>query len=128
MELTQKQYDKIKHLLPVQRGNVKISNRDFVNAMLYVAENGCKWRRLPKEFGPWHTIYMRMRRWTDDGILVRVFQALQEEALAGMDMADQSLSLDSTCVKAHPDAAGAMKKTARKPSAKPAAARTRKST
>ena len=40
-----------------------MSNLHVVNAMLYVAEHGCKWRGLPKRFGNWHTIYTRMRRW-----------------------------------------------------------------
>ncbi|MDR2574396.1 MAG: transposase [Desulfovibrio sp.] len=25
--------------------------------MLYVTENSCKWRALPKSFGNWHTVY-----------------------------------------------------------------------
>ena len=32
----------------------------IVNAILYVAESGCKWAALPKRFGHWHTIYPRM--------------------------------------------------------------------
>lgn len=31
--------------------------------MLYVAENGRKWRRLPKEHGDWHVIYVRVNCW-----------------------------------------------------------------
>jgi transposase len=45
---------------------VKIGTRRLLDALLYIAENGCKWRRLPKEFGNWHTIYMRLRRWAPD--------------------------------------------------------------
>ena len=45
--------------MPVQRGNVSLSNLQVLNAILYVAEQGCKWRGLPKRFGRWHTIYMR---------------------------------------------------------------------
>jgi transposase len=60
MELTEAQYERIKSALPVQRGNVSLSNLQVLNAMLYVAEQGCKWRGLPKRFGRWHTIYMRM--------------------------------------------------------------------
>lgn len=57
MELTRKQFEKIEHLMPVQRKKSTISNYDFVCALLYIIENGCKWRALPKEFGDWHTIY-----------------------------------------------------------------------
>ena len=47
MTITQEQYDRIAHLFPTQRGNVKISNLDMLNAFLYVADHGCKWRALP---------------------------------------------------------------------------------
>ena len=56
MEITEEQYERIKDALPVQRGNVRLSNLRVLNAVLYVAEQGCKWRGLPKRFGRWHTI------------------------------------------------------------------------
>ena len=51
MELTQAHYQLIKPYLPVQRGNVTIPNIRVLNAILYVAEHGCKWRGLPSRFG-----------------------------------------------------------------------------
>ncbi|WP_323644844.1 transposase, partial [Escherichia coli] len=57
MEITPEQFSRIEHCLPTQRGNVSMTNLQVVNAMLYVAEHGCKWRGLPKRFGNWHTIY-----------------------------------------------------------------------
>ena len=62
MELTEEQYQQIEHCLPVQRGNVRFTNLRVLNAILYVAEHGCKWRGLPKRFGNWHTIYTRMHQ------------------------------------------------------------------
>ena len=59
MEITEAQYHLIEDCLPRQRGNVRVSNRQVLNAMLYVAEQGCKWRAVPKRFGRWHTIYTR---------------------------------------------------------------------
>ena len=106
MKITQKQYEKIEKYLPKQRGNVRINNLQFLNAILYVAENGCKWRALPKEYGNWHTIYMRMNRWSKNGVLDRIFIALQTEGIIGTDV----VCLDSTTVKVHPDACGALKK------------------
>ncbi|MBQ2175118.1 MAG: transposase, partial [Alphaproteobacteria bacterium] len=35
----------------------EISNYQFLCALLYMIENGCKWRALPKKYGKWHTIY-----------------------------------------------------------------------
>ena len=79
MELTSEQYKLIEGYFPTQRGNVKNENLQVLNAILYVLENGCKWRALPKRFGNWHTIYMRMNRWAKNGVLDRIFEALQRE-------------------------------------------------
>ena len=59
MEITTEQYKQIEGHFPTQRGNVKNENLQVLNAILYVAEHGCKWRGLPKRFGKWHTIYTR---------------------------------------------------------------------
>jgi transposase len=115
MNITQGQYEKIEPLLPKQRGNVSLSNLDVLNAILYVAEHGCKWRGLPKRFGNWHTIYTRMNRWAKNGVLDRVFSELQHQDIIRVKV--EAVSLDSTSVKVHPDGTGALKKTARKPSA-----------
>ena len=79
-----------------------------VKILLYVVENGCKWRALPKEFGNWHTVYMRMRRWAENGVLFHLFEALQNELKLHVDTS--ALSLDSRCMKVHPDGSGALKK------------------
>src|SRR5450759_5381302 len=119
MEITQAQFAQIEHCLPTQRGNVSLSNLDVLNAILYVAEQGCKWRGLPKRFGNWHTIYTRMNRWPKNGVLDRVVEQLQREQIVRLKI--ESVQLDSTTVKVHPDGMGALKKTHPRPSGKPAA-------
>ena len=119
MEITAEQFARIEHCLPKQRGNVSMSNLDVLNAILYVAEQGCKWRGLPKRFGNWHTIYTRMNRWSKLGVLDRVFEQLQQSQVVRIRI--EAVSLDSTIVKVHPDGTGALKKTAHKPSANPEA-------
>jgi transposase len=119
MEITEQQFARIKDSLPVQRGNVSRSNLEVLNALLYVAEHGCKWRGLPARFGNWHTIYTRMNRWSKSGVLDRVFEKLQREQIVRIRI--EALSLDSTSVKVHPDGTGALKKTDRRPSASRAA-------
>jgi len=110
MIITQEQYEQIADCLPKQRGNVTLKNLEVLNAILYVAEQGCKWRGLPKRFGNWHTIYTRMNRWSKNGVLDRVFQRLQESQIVRIRI--EAVSLDSTIVKVHPDGTGALKKTA----------------
>jgi transposase len=120
MQITEAQYKQIEHCLPKQRGNVSMSNLDLLNAVLYVAEHGCKWRGLPGRFGNWHTIYTRMNRWAKKGVLDRVFAELQRSQIVQIRI--EAVSLDSTIVKVHPDGTGALKKTDHKPSASPVGA------
>jgi transposase len=115
VEITWEQYEKIKDSLPIQRGNVKLQNLEVLNAILFVAEQGCKWRGLPPRFGKWHSVYTRMNRWAKNGVLGRVFEKLQTEQIVRIKI--EAFSLDSTSVKVHPDGTGALKKTAHKPSA-----------
>jgi transposase len=77
MELTGERYEKVSACLPLQRGNVRLSNLQVLNAILYVTEQGCKWRGLPKQFGNWHSVYVCMNRWAKSGVLDRVFEQLQ---------------------------------------------------
>lgn len=114
MQLSYEQYQQIESVMPRQRGNVSLSNLDVLNAVLYVAEHGCKWRGLPKRFGSWHTIYTRVNRWAKAGVLERVFAELQRQQIIQVRV--EAVSLDSTAVKVHPDGTGALKKTDPRPS------------
>ena len=78
-----------------------------MNAILFAAENGCKWRSLAKRFGNWRTIYTRMNRWAKAGVLDRLFEELQHQQLVRIRI--EAVSLDSTIVKVHPDGTGALK-------------------
>ena len=109
VEISKEQLSLIERSLPRQRGNVKVTNLQFLNAVLYVAEQGCKWRGLPGRFGPWHTVYTRMNRWSKSGVLDQVFELLQREQIVRIKI--EAVKMDSTIVKVHPDGTGALKKT-----------------
>ena len=53
-------------------------------------------------------IYVRMNRWSKSGVLDKVFHALQAEGIISINV--DVVCLDSTTVKVHPDACGALKK------------------
>jgi transposase len=93
---------------------VKLQNLQVLNAILYVAEQGCKWRGLPSRFGNWHSIYTRMNRWAKNGVLDRVFEKLQTEQIVRIKI--EAFSLDSTSIKVHPDGTGTLKRTDLRPS------------
>jgi transposase len=108
MKITIEQYSRIKPYLPIQRGNVEIENITLINAILYAVENGCKWRALPEQFGKWNSVYQRCRRWAKAGVLQHLFLGLQQEQIISIKV--EVLAIDSTSIKVHPDAHGALKK------------------
>ena len=81
MEWTEAHYERIRHLLPKQRGNVVVTHLTFLQALQYIAENGCRWRALPKTFGNWNTIYCRFRYWIDIGVFDRIEKKLQSQVV-----------------------------------------------
>jgi transposase len=114
MNITKEQFERIAPHFPRQRGNVKIDNFTFITAILYMTENGCKWRALPDKFGNWNSVYRRFERWAENGVMQRIFAALQAEKIIGIHV--EILALDSTSCKVHPDAHGALKKEESSPS------------
>jgi putative transposase len=85
----------------------KLSDRDFFEALLYLARTGVPWRDLPGEFGRWDAVYNRFRRWVAAGALRRLFEALTADPAFG-DV--RRVLIDSTIVRAHQHAAGARRK------------------
>jgi transposase len=86
------------------------SDRMFIEAVLYVARTGIPWRDLPEEFGHWDAVYNRFRRWEKRNVWQQLWHHLQSEEFT----VAKHLFLDSTIVRAHQQAAGALKKTAGK--------------
>ncbi len=86
----------------------EMSEREFLEALLYLNRTGCPWRDLPETLGYWHAVYMKFRRWEARGVWQRLWKNLQAEEFAQA----RELFIDSTTVRAHQHAAGAPKKTA----------------
>ena len=80
--------------------------RMFFEAVLYVAKNGIPGRALPEEFGNWSAVYNRLRRWKNNGTWEQLWRHLETKALSSFS----SYFIDSTCVRVHQHAAGALKK------------------
>lgn len=99
---------RVAHLLPRQRGNVAVGNHMFVNALLWMCRTGAPWRGLPERYGKWVTVYQRFGRWSGNGATGRLFTALQEERIIGVEI--RVPAMDSTSVKVHQHAVGAPKK------------------
>jgi transposase len=101
-EIPQSQFDRIENLLPGRagcHGGVANDNRQFINAIWYVAKTGIPWRDLPERFGKWDTVYHRFNAWCKKGVWKAVFEAIQDPDL-------EWLMIDSTVIRAHQHAAG----------------------
>lgn len=85
----------------------KISDRVFLEALLYWARTGVPWRDLPGEFGEWDAVYNRFTTWIYSGRLKRLFESLTSEPK--LDRV-RTAFIDSTVVRAHLHAAGARRK------------------
>jgi transposase len=98
-------WDRIKHLLPGQRGQhggLAHDNRRFIDAVLWVARTGAAWEDLPQRLGKGNSQWRRFDRWAKAGRWDAILAALRDPDL-------DVLILDSTAVRAHPCAAGAKK-------------------
>jgi len=89
---------------------VAISHYEFFCASLYVLRTGISWRDLPRCYGKWHTVYMRFRRWSLNGILWNLLYSLQQLKKATVDV----VFVDSSAVPLHRHGSGALKKTVSK--------------
>ena len=51
-----------------RRGRPRVTEmRALVNSIFFIAQSGCQWRLLPKEFPPYTTVQRYFYRWRDDG-------------------------------------------------------------
>ncbi|MDP3749137.1 MAG: IS5 family transposase, partial [Phenylobacterium sp.] len=80
------------------------NGRLFVDALLWMARSGGRWRDLPERFGPYQTAKRRYYRWIEMGVLNRLFEAVAAEP----DL--EWVMLDATVIRAHAQAAGARRK------------------
>lgn len=87
------------------------SDRMFIEAVLYIARTGIPWRDLPERFGKWDAVYNRFRRWEARGLWKQLWEKLQADACK----IAKNIFIDSTIIRAHQHAAGALKKTVGKP-------------
>ena len=70
-DLTDKQWEKIKPLLPPQKPKTGRPNSDhptIVNGILWILRTGAPWRDLPTRYGSHGTVSSRFYRWEQKGV------------------------------------------------------------
>jgi len=106
-ELRDDQWQRIEPFVPGGRKGKRgprSNNRQFINALLWLARSGARWRDMPERFGPYQTIKRRYYRWIEAGIISDIFESLTQEA----DF--EWIQIDATVIRAHKHAAGAPRK------------------
>ncbi|MEV0989548.1 transposase [Streptomyces sp. NPDC049949] len=56
------------------RGRPRAEDRRVVSGMVYKIRTGVSWRVPPERFGPWKTVYTRIRRYAVDGVFTRALR------------------------------------------------------
>ena len=108
-DMSEAQWAVIEPLLPTPgwlagRGGrrTKHCRREIVDAILYVVDNGIKWRALPADFPPWSTVYNHFAAWEAVGTTQALLDALRDRARLsqGRRAGPSAGSIDSASVKA----------------------------
>ena len=87
----------------IHTGNEE-KTRQFVEAVFWIVRGGTQWRLLPREYGDWNTVYHRFADWADKGVWYKMLYYFARDP----DM--EYIMVDSTILRAHACAAGAIKK------------------
>ncbi len=106
-DLTDAQWAVLEPLLPVPLCQTPLGGRPerhhrrtMVSAIVYLVDNGCKWRALPADFPPWRTVYGMHARWKADGVLDDITDRLRALArtAAGRAAEPSAAVMDSQSV------------------------------
>jgi transposase len=77
------QWERIKGFVPGgtkgKRGP-RTNNRQFLDALLWMARSGARWRDLPKRLGNYEAVKRRYYRWIEKGVLDEMLAVLAREA------------------------------------------------
>ncbi len=80
-DLSDHEWALLKPLLPPAKPGGRprsVDLRRILNGIFYLLRSGCAWRYLPREYGPWSTVFHYFRRWRLDHTWVRIQAVLRE--------------------------------------------------
>lgn len=103
-DLTDEQWAFLEPLLPPARGwgrPRKVSMREVMNAIFYVARSGIRWRDLPHDFPKASTVYYYFNQYHDDGTWEAINAALRKHTRRRAGRSDDPTAavIDSQSVK-----------------------------
>ena len=114
--LTDDQWELIKDVfLPrAKTGRPPSDRRVIMDGILWILRTGAPWRDLPKEYGPWGTVWDLFDTWNHDGTLNDILHRLRAAKVDVGEIDEDLWCVDGTIVRAARCAAGGGKKGIRK--------------
>ena len=93
-ELSDAQWDYVKHYLPPQPYNdsIRTDDRRILNGVLYALKTGCNWVEVPRKFGSYTAIHTRLKKWGSEGVLDPILNCIDDD-----DICKERLSKYLTC-------------------------------
>ena len=85
MKLTDKQWDKIKDLIPDGpkrpdgKGRPWRDKREVLEGILWILKTGAQWSQLPPIYPPYQTCHRRFQQWRKQGVMQQVVEALAKD-------------------------------------------------
>ena len=103
--LSRVQMRRIERYFHSSHGIARVDDRRIVSAVVFVIQNGLRWRDAPhRDYGPHKTIYNRFVRWSRLGVFNKIFAELAAKGKP------ERIMIDATHLKAHRTAASLLKK------------------
>lgn len=106
-QLTDVDWEYVEPYLPIgEYGPYPARLRKQFEGVIWKFRSGAQWREMPAGFGPWSTVHNRFRQWLDARVFETLLEGLIAQAAARGEVELSLVSVDSTTVRAHHDAAG----------------------
>lgn len=103
-DLTDAEWALLAPLLPGPKSGGRprsVDVRRILNGLFYLVRSGCAWRYLPRDYGPWSTVFHYFRQWRQAGIWEQLHRRLRElvRQRAGREPTPSAAIIDSQSVK-----------------------------
>ena len=99
--LSDSQWDKVKAIIEPKERSRKVSLRVIMSGIVYLLDNGCKWRGLPPQYGHYKLVWYYYHNWMRFGVLERLLYILSIglRKAQGLNEEPTLLIIDSQSVK-----------------------------
>jgi putative transposase len=103
-DLSDREWFVLEPLLPAAKPGERprsVNLRVILNGAFYLLRMGCAWRYLPREYGPWSTVYHYFCSWRRRGVWERIHRVLRERVrrAVGREPTPSAAIIDSQSVK-----------------------------